>query len=116
MAPTDVTATILARLSFLPVPIQKLVNQSARLQLIERLNCRAEHFASKTVKDVLVEVVFFSDLFDQFPLFLRTVPSTVLIHFHAVAIRRNKSGLLDMLIDCLLQRIVQPSAFFAHAV
>ena len=63
MVATDVTAAILAPLSSFPVPIQKLVDKAARLELVQRLNCRAEHFVGKAIEGVLVEVIFFSDLF-----------------------------------------------------
>src|SRR5262245_18312663 len=103
MTATNVAAAIPKRLSPLGVPIQKLVDQPARLKFVERLNFRAEHFGSEAIECVLVEVVFLSDLLDQFPLFLRAVPRPVFIRFHAVPVRWDKASLLDLLIDCLLQ-------------
>ena len=63
MAATAPAAAIL--LSFLPaVLLQKLIDKSARLESVERLNFCSKHFVSYSVEGILVEVIFFPDLFD----------------------------------------------------
>ena len=96
--------------------IQQLVNKAARLQFVELLQAQAEHPGRKLLNFGLVELVFRDDLFDELTLLFGAIPRAGLVTVHAVAVRRHKAGLLDLLIHYFLKRFIETRTFLTHVV
>jgi hypothetical protein len=120
------------------VVVEDAVNETAGLKLVELLNPDAEHLPAGFIHLPLVELVLNHEFDDECLLFPRAGPGMAIglgigvavavcrdgvtvaditsLLADTVSLIRDEAGVLDLLVNALLKRLVKPDAFAGHVV